>query len=122
MDPEKTGGFGYMGYLDKINIKRGSTSFDDSAAGTERMNKTFYDGKERDSSPKNRGSSTARASNIVSNYGSEDKIGTSLKDMYFREPRTEKGDRPNSKFFRVNLFPRKHLSSTEKSEFVANFR
>ena len=36
LDPEKTGGFGYMGYLDKVQIKKGSV--DDS--GFERMNRT----------------------------------------------------------------------------------
>jgi len=35
--------------------------------------------------------STARASNVISNFGSEEKGGNSLKDVYFRELRTEKG-------------------------------
>jgi len=43
MDPEKTGGLGYMSYVDKINIKRGSSLLDDTAPNTERLNKTFYD-------------------------------------------------------------------------------
>lgn len=84
-----------MSYLDKVQVKKGS--LDDQAF--DRLNKTVIQ-KDREHSPK-RGSSTARASNIISNYGSDQKAGVSLKDVYFRELRTEKGDRANSKFFRV---------------------
>lgn len=64
LDPEKTGGFGYMTYLDKVQVKKGSV--DDQFC--DRLNRTAMD-KERGDSPK-RGSSTARASNIISNFGS----------------------------------------------------
>lgn len=43
---------------------------------------------------------TTRATNVISNYGSDEKSGVSLKDAYFRENKTEKGDRAN-KLFRV---------------------
>jgi hypothetical protein len=66
LDPEKTGGFGYMSYLDKVQVKKGST-LDDQAF--DRLNKTAQE-KEREDSPK-RGFSTARPSNLISNYGSE---------------------------------------------------
>jgi hypothetical protein len=54
-----------MSYLDKVQIKKGSV--DDQAF--ERLNRTAVE-KDRENSPK-RGSSTARASNIISNFGSE---------------------------------------------------
>ena len=89
-----------MGYLDKINYKRGGSAFDETVPNTERLNRTAYDKEFRENSPKNaRGSSTARASNLVSNYGSEDKGGASLKDMYFRDSKTVAGER--NKVFRV---------------------
>lgn len=84
LDPEKTGGFGYMSYLDKVQTKKGSV-VDDQVF--DRLNRTANPG-DREYSPK-RGSSTARASNIISNYGSEEKsAGVSLKDMYFRDLKT----------------------------------
>lgn len=54
-----------MSYLDKVQIKKGSV--DDQAF--ERLNRTAVE-KDLENSPK-RGSSTARASNIISNFGSE---------------------------------------------------
>lgn len=96
MDPEKTGGFGYMSYLDKVQPKKGSVMDDQSF---DRLNRTAAD---RDRDSPRRGSSTARANNnIISNFGSEEKTGVSLKDAYFRDLKTEKGERSNSKFFRV---------------------
>ena len=83
-----------MGYMDKVQTKKGY-AVDDQLF--DRLNRTAVD---RDHSPK-RGSSTARASNLISNFGSDEKGGASLKDMYFRDLRTEKGERGNAKFFRV---------------------
>ena len=89
-----------MGYLDKINYKRSGSGFDETTPNTEKLNRTTYDKQFRENSPKNaRGSSTARASNLVSNYGSEEKGGVSLKDMYFRDTKTGTGER--NKVFRV---------------------
>lgn len=85
-----------MSYLDKVQVKKGSV-VDDQVF--DRLNKTANPG-DREHSPK-RATSTARASNLISNYGSDEKSGISLKDMYFRDLKTEKGDRSNSKFFRV---------------------
>jgi hypothetical protein len=66
LDPEKTGGFGYMSYLDKVQVKKGTT-VDDQAF--DRLNRTAYD-RDRETSPR-RGSSTARVSNVISNFGSD---------------------------------------------------
>ena len=71
-----------MTYLDKVQVKKSSA--DDQLY--DRLNRTAMD-KERGDSPK-RGSSTARASNIISNFGTEEKAVPSLKDIYFREMKT----------------------------------
>jgi hypothetical protein len=44
MDPEKTGGYGYLNYVDKMAYKKGLT-VDDSSL--ERLNKTFFDKNSR---------------------------------------------------------------------------
>lgn len=62
--------------MDKVQVKKGS--LDDQAF--DRLNKTT---SERETSPK-RGTSTARQSNLISNFGSDERGGTSLKDAYFR--------------------------------------
>ena len=93
-----------MSYLDKVGAKKG-TAADDHLL--DRLNRTAG---ERELSPK-RGSSTARASNLISNFGSEERAGSSLKDMYFRDLKTEKGERQNSKFFRVKKESGKALVS-----------
>lgn len=102
-----------MSYLDKVNIKKTVSAYEDNNTGnTERMNKTFNE-KEADPSPK-RGSSTARTNNnLISNYGigSEERNSFGLKEAYFRELKTEKGDRA-AKFFRV-----KKETSKPASEF-----
>ena len=41
-DPEKSGGFGYLNYVDKMAYKRG---FDLEDQNMERLNKTFNDSK-----------------------------------------------------------------------------
>ena len=91
MDPEKTGGYGYLNYVDKMAYKKGY-AVDDT--GLERLNKTFYE-KNHDNSPKKM--HTTRATNFMSNYGTSEKNTTSLKDEYFKPGTAEKG----SKFFRV---------------------
>ena len=68
-----------MSYLDKVQNKKGSNLDDPNF---DRLNRTAVD-KERQNSPK-RGSSTARGSNVITNFGTEDKGGSSLKDVYFR--------------------------------------
>jgi hypothetical protein len=65
-----------MSYLDKVQGKKGS--LDDQTY--DKLNKTA---SERETSPK-RGTSTARQSNLISNFGSDERGGTSLKDVYFR--------------------------------------
>lgn len=44
MDPEKTGGFGYLNYIDKMSYKKGIENDDQSL---ERLNKTFFEGKNK---------------------------------------------------------------------------
>ena len=44
LDPEKTGGYGYLNYVDKMAYKKGF-SVDDT--GLERLNKTFFDKSSR---------------------------------------------------------------------------
>ena len=68
MDPEKTGGYGYLNYVDKMAYKKGY-SVDDT--GLERLNKTFYERNRADSSPKKM--NTTRATNFMSNYGTSEK-------------------------------------------------
>ena len=101
-----------MSYLDKVNVKKAVSAYEDNYTGNiERMNKTFNE-KEAEPSPK-RGSSTARTNNLISNYGlsSEERSSFGLKGAYFRELKSEKGDR-NAKFFRV-----KKETSKPASEF-----
>lgn len=58
----------------------------------DRMNKTFQDPKERTiESPIKRMNQT-RASNLISNFGSEER-SSSLKDAYFKEMHSERGER-----------------------------
>lgn len=54
-----------MSYLDKVQVKKGSV--DDQTY--ERLNRTAVE-TARENSPK-RGNSTSRATNIISNYGTE---------------------------------------------------
>lgn len=76
MDPEKTGGFGYLNYVDKMAYKKGY-SIDDM--GVERLNKTFYDKNHRDSeSPKK--TNTTRGTNFMSNYGTSERNTVRLKE------------------------------------------
>lgn len=58
----------------------------------ERLNKTFY---ERNNSPKKMNST--RTTNFMSNYGTAEKVSSSLKEEYFKAQEKEKG----AKFFRV---------------------
>ena len=44
LDPEKTGGFGYLSYIDKVAYRKG---FEYEEQGMDRMNKTFQEPKER---------------------------------------------------------------------------
>lgn len=78
LDPEKTGGLGYLNYIDKMAYKKGY-SVDDT--GLERLNKTFFQ-KNRENSPKKMNST--RGTNFMSNYGTSQKNTTSLKDEYFK--------------------------------------
>ena len=86
-----------MNYIDKMAYKKGE-SFDDSSL--ERLNKTFNLEKEKNQEKSPNKINTTRVTNIISNYGSDEKSGISLKDVYFRDIKTEKGDRQN-KLFRV---------------------
>ena len=108
LDPEKTGGYGYLNYVDKMAYKKGY-SVDDT--GLERLNKTFYE-KNRENSPKKMNST--RATNFMSNYGTADKNTTSLKDEYFKAATSEKG----SKFFRVKKELRKESVNDPEKERV----
>ena len=108
LDPEKTGGYGYLNYVDKMAYKKGY-SVDDT--GLERLNKTFYE-KNRENSPKKMNST--RATNFMSNYGTADKNTTSLKDEYFKASTSEKG----SKFFRVKKELRKESVNDPEKERV----
>ena len=93
MDPEKTGGFGYLNYVDRMAFKKGY-SVDEN--GMDRMSKTFYDNRNPENSPKKM--NTTRATNFMSNYGTSERNTTSLKDEYFKQGQPgEKGP----KFFRV---------------------
>lgn len=93
LDPEKTGGYGYLNYVDKMAYKKGFTVDD---AGLDRLNKTFFQkNSSRENSPKKM--NTTRATNFMSNYGTAEKNQSSLKDEYFRNGTADK----NSKFFRV---------------------
>ena len=103
MDPEKTGGYGYLNYVDKMAYKRGF-SIDDT--NMERLNKTFYD-KNRDSPKK---MNSTRTTNYMSNYGTADKNVTSLKEEYFKNQ--EKG----AKFFRVKKEIRREIVEGEKEK------
>ncbi len=96
-----------MSYLDKVSLKKLGSAYDEPGANTERLNRTAV---QRDGQSPKRGSSTARTNNLISNYGSEEKSSLGLKEAYFRELKTEKGDR--AKFFRV-----KKQSSKAASEF-----
>lgn len=87
LDPEKTGGYGYLNYVDKMAYKKGLT-VDDS--GLDRLSKTFFEKK--DSSPKKM--NTTRATNFMSNYGTAEKNTASLKDEYFKSETADKGMRP----------------------------
>ena len=42
MDPEKTGGYGFLNYLEKMSHKRGNSTDD---MNLERFTKTFYESK-----------------------------------------------------------------------------
>lgn len=78
LDPEKTGGFGYLNYIDKMAYRKG---FEMDDQNMERLSKSFYDSKEKES-PSRKMNST-RGSNIISNFGTEER-GSSLKEAYFR--------------------------------------
>ena len=101
MDPEKTGGYGYLNYVDKMAYKRGF-SIDDT--NMERLNKTFYE-RNRDSPKK---MNSTRTTNFMSNFGTADKNAISLKDEYFKVQ--EKG----AKFFRVKKEMKRDTSEMEK--------
>ena len=78
MNPEQTGGYGYLNYIDKMAYKKGN-SVDDT--NLDRLNKTFFDSREH-SPPKK---SSTRATNFMSAYGaSTERPATSLKDEYFK--------------------------------------
>lgn len=81
MNPEQSGGLGYLNYIEKISYKRGN-SVDD--AGLERLSKTFYETpRDREHSPPKK--SSTKATNFMSAYGaSTERPSTSLKDEYFR--------------------------------------
>ncbi len=64
LDPEKTGGYGYLNYVDKMAYKKGFVMDD---TGLERLNKTFFEKNSREGSPKKM--QTTRATNFMSNYG-----------------------------------------------------
>lgn len=75
LDPEKTGGFGYLNYVDKLAYKKGF-SVDDT--GIDRLNKTFFQRNHDSSSPKKMNST--RTTNFMSNYGQSERNTVSLKD------------------------------------------
>ena len=80
MNPEISGGDGYLNYIDKLAYKRGNTVDD---TGLERLSKTFYESTPRDHSPPKK--SSTRATNFMSAYGSNtDRPSTSLKEEYFK--------------------------------------
>lgn len=64
LDPEKTGGLGYLTYVDKMHYRRGSVPDDSSL---ERLNRTFNEKAREDDSP--RKISTARTTNFMSSFG-----------------------------------------------------
>ncbi len=105
LDPEKTGGYGYLNYVDKMAYKKGFTVDD---AGLDRLNKTFFQkNSSRENSPKKM--NTTRATNFMSNYGTAEKNQSSLKDEYFRNGTADK----NSKFFRVKKQIKKDLLAND---------
>jgi len=56
--------------------------YDMEESNMERLSKTFYESKDKDSPSKKLG--TTRASNLISNFGSEERGGSSLKESYFK--------------------------------------
>lgn len=91
LDPEKTGGFGYLNYVDKLAYKKGYSNDDSSM---QRMNKTFYEKNHDSNSPPKKMNSTS-TTNFMSNYGLSERNTISLKDEYF------KNQEKSTKFFRV---------------------
>lgn len=112
MNPEMSGGYGYLNYIDKISDKRGN-SVDDS--GLERLSKTFYnETPARDSSPPKKMSTSTKTTNFMSTYGSKtERPFTSLKDEYFR---MEKDKGTSSRLFRVKKDKLKEQSTHELGE------
>ena len=93
LSPEKTGGYGYLNYVDKTAYKKGY-AVDDN--GLERLNKTFFVDRNHENSPKKM--NTTRATNFMSNYGTAQKNSASLKDEYYK-PQSGSGER-GATFFR----------------------
>lgn len=78
-----------------MSYKRGFDSEESKDPNLERLNKTFFDSKEKDNVKR---LGTTRGSNLITNYGSEEK-GSSLKDVYFKDS-AERGSSTH-RIFRV---------------------
>ena len=86
LSPEKSGGYGYLSYVDKVSVRKG-ISFDDS--NLERLNQTghsFRRANEGGETSRERKMNSTATTNLMTAYGDNAEEYPRLKGEYFRNP------------------------------------